>query len=132
MAFVNIIADAAIGIKAARVMHHDRRFLDRADIIQSHGQRAIPGFLAKNHFDEKHLFHRREKMNPNKIFGLAIGLRERGYWQGGRVRRKDRAGPENRARRLCRGGLDRAILENRLDHQIGAREVLVIGGWFDS
>ena len=69
---------------------------------------------------------------PMKFSGFCAVSRERGDRQRRGVRGEDRVGAEDLLRALGHIGLDRAILEHGLDHEIAAGERGVIGGGDDA
>ena len=80
--FQQIIGHAAVGIKAAAVIDHNRRLFNSADKIHGCRQRRFAGFFTQNNFHQQHFLHRREKMNADEVFRLGSILRQRGDGQG--------------------------------------------------
>ena len=128
----HVIADAAVDVEAAAVVDDDRRLLDRADEIHRSRQRLRAGLLAHDDLDQHHLLDRREEMHADEILGLQRGLGERGDRQRRGVAGEDDLGAEHGLRLLRRLGLDRAILEHRLDDEVAALEIGVVGGRLDA
>ena len=126
MTFAQVIADAAVGEEAARVVDDDRRLLDEAHEIKRGGDSAVAGLLALDDLDERHLVDRREEVDADIVLRVERGLGERGDRQGRCVRREDHLRPDNGLRLLGRFFLDRTILEHRFDDEVAALEVVVV------
>ena len=69
MAFANEVQYAAVGVEAARVIHHDGRLADHAHEIERRGDGAITGLLAEDHLNQQHLLHGREEMDADELVG---------------------------------------------------------------
>ena len=128
----HVIQHAAVGEKAARIIHDDRRLLEDAHEIERRRQRDIARFLAENDFDEQHFFDRRKEMNADEIVRAGRCLGQRGDRQRRRVGGEDHIGSNRLLRAPRRLGLHAAILEHRLEHEIATLQAGVIGGRLDA
>ena len=67
IAFGDVTADAAVGVEAAGVIHHDRRLADHPYIVERGGERDVAGVLAEDDFDQHHLLDRREEVDADEL-----------------------------------------------------------------
>ncbi len=132
VAFADIGLDDARGVETARIVDDDRRLADRADEIQRAGQRLVTGLLADDDLDQAHALHRREEVNADEVLRSRRRLGERGDRQRRGVGAEDGVPGQNRLGPPDHVFLDRAVLEHRLDHEVGAGECGEVGAGVDA
>ena len=127
MAFADVIADAAVGVEAARIVDDDRRLLDRAHEVERGRERAVAGLLPmmistsiiRSTGEKKWMpmkFAGRSKFSASDVIGSVDVLEA-----------KIASGPITACGLLRRLGLDVAVLEHRLDDEIAALQRGVVG-----
>ena len=85
-------------------------------------ERLGRGLLADDDLDQRHLLDRREEMQADEVVRPRRRLGQAGDRQGRGVGGEDRVGGQRGLGLLGRLGLDLAVLEHRLDHQLAALE----------
>ena len=88
--FVHVGQQQPIHEEAGPVVHHDRRLAERLGVGDRRGDRGVAGLLAANHFHQRHLADRVEKVQAAEAVGMLqpVGqLRDRNRR---RVRAEDR------------------------------------------
>src|SRR5699024_918971 len=68
----------ARGEEPAAVVDDDRRLIDLTGIIDGPGDGLVAGLFAGNDFDQRHLFHRAEEVDANKVVGTTDALGQAG------------------------------------------------------
>ena len=92
------------------------------------GDRARIGVLSAHHLEERAALHRRKIVHSEDAFGTDRHLGDARNGQRRRVRRDD-AGVLHEPLEIADDGvLEREVLEDRLDHQVGVAEAGVVGG----
>jgi hypothetical protein len=118
--------------EAGAVLGLDRRLAD----LLGEGGRALDslvgGVEADDHLDELHDRHRREEVQPEDAIGAPGGRREAGDRDGRGVRREDRLGAYGLVEVLERLRLDRGVLDDRLDDELGLGERVEVGRPLDA
>ena len=125
-------SETAAGVKPTAVVDHDRRLFDRCYIIKGPGQRLVPGLFAEDDLDQRHFLDRGEEMDADEPLGVAAGLGQPGDRQGRGIRGHDAVFADHRLGLPGHVGLDLAVLEHRLDHQIAAFKIAVFRGRVDA
>ena len=124
-ALVHEGAEAAAGVEAAAVVDDDRRLAQLPDVVERAGERVVAGLLAEDDLDQRHLVDRREEVDADELRRALRGLREARDRQRRGVAREHRVLRDHGLGLRGDVGLDLAVLEHRLDDEVGAREVVV-------
>ena len=130
-ALVQVGTKRAGGEEAQGVIDHDRGFLDLAGVVVGLGQGQVAGILTADDFNQGHLVHGREEVDADEVFWLPGTLGQFGDRQGRGV---GTPGAALSQVLLGAGGdlvfqLD--VFEHRLDDQVTALQVFVIGRGLD-
>ncbi len=120
-ALVDERPDHARGEEAARVVDQDRRLADLLGHVQRAVDRLVGGLLALDDLQQRHLVHRAEEVQADESRRIADVLGQLGDRQGRGVGAEQRALGQMRLDLGVHLGLDGRVLEDGLDHQVGAR-----------
>ena len=131
-AFHHVGREHARGVEAAAVVDDDRRLADLLHEVEAARQGLARGVLADDDLHQRHLLHRREEVQADEVLRPRTGTRESGDRQRGRVRGEHRVTGQLRLGLRRDLGLQRAVLEHRLDHQVAALEVFIARGRGDA
>ena len=115
-------AEHPAGEEAARIVDDDRRLADRDHVVVGAGDRLVAGLLAADDLDQPHLVHRREEVQADEALGRGAGRGQAADRQRRGVAGEHAAGREQRLGLARHLGLQRPVLEHRLDDQLAAVE----------
>ena len=125
-------AEDAARVEAGAVVDDDGGLLDLEDVVPGLRQGLLGRLLPHDDLDHLHPLDGREEVHPDEVLGAHARLGELGDRQARRVGREDAALRDDRLCRLGDGGLDAAVLEDGLDDDVAALEVLVVGARLDA
>ena len=132
MAFADVIADAAVGEEAAAVVDDDRRLPDRADVVDRVASATSPVFAPMMISTSIILSTGEKKWMPMKFSALCEVSASEAIGSVEVLLAKITSGPSNGLRLLGRLLLDCAVLEHRLDDEVAALQIGVIGARVDA
>uniref|UniRef100_A0A0N4Z3R5 PE-PGRS family protein n=1 Tax=Parastrongyloides trichosuri TaxID=131310 RepID=A0A0N4Z3R5_PARTI len=130
--FADVGVEHAAGEEATTVVDDDRHLLQLLAVVQRLGQGLLRSGLADDDLDQLHPVDRREEVDANEV-GRTLGrFRQAGDRQGRGVRGEHGVRPDLGLGALGHIGLQGAILEHGLDHQVGALDGVIVGGGGDA
>ena len=112
------------GEKTTRIVHHNRNFPNRLNVVKGLGNGVIVGMFSADDFNQFHFVYGAEKMNTNEPVGCVAGLGQSTDGQGGGVGCKKPARFEQRLSLFCDLGFERAVLKHRFNDQVAVLQVL--------
>ncbi len=125
--FVDEGADHTAGEEATGVVDDNRGLLDLQRVVEHFCQHFVAGVLATDDFHQRHLVHRAEEVDTDKVRLVLHALGQAGNRQGRGVGAEHGVRIHHVFDFLEYLVLEFGVLEHRLDHKVHAGQVFGVG-----
>ena len=106
--------------ESSAVVDHDRKLLDLQGDVDGSGQRGVGRLLADDDLQQLHLVDRREEVHADEVLGTGHALGKTRHRKSRGVRGEERVIGQQRLDLGVDVLLQRHVLEDGLDHEVGA------------